>query len=48
MELVHCIQGNVLEVPTFAACFHYVCKDARYPSGKRWKYLPKSLFGNFA
>jgi len=48
MGLVNCILGNFLVVSTLAARFHYVCKDARDPSGKMWNYLSKSLFRNFA
>jgi hypothetical protein len=48
MDLVHCIQGNFLVIPTFVARCLYVCKDARDPSGKRWNYLSKSLIRNLA
>jgi len=48
MDLVNCILGNFLVVPTIAARYHYVCKDARDPSSKRWNYSSKSLFRNFA
>jgi len=48
MDLVNCTLGNVLVVPTFATRYHYVCKDARDPSGKRWNYFSKSLFVIFA
>jgi len=48
MDLVNCTLGNVLVVPIFATMYHYVCKDAGDTSGKRWNYLSKNLFGNFA
>jgi len=48
MDLVHCIQGHFLVVPTLVAKCLYVCKDARDPSGKMWNYLSKSLIGNLA
>jgi len=36
-DLVHWILGKFSVFPTFVAR----CKDAREPSGKRWKYLSK-------
>jgi len=48
MDLVQCLQGNFLVVPTFVARCLYVCKDARDPSCKRWNRLSKSLIGNLA
>ena len=40
-DLVHCIKGKFLIVPTYAARSLYVCKDAREPRGKSWNYLSK-------
>ena len=40
-DLVHCIKGKFLVVPTLAARSLYVRKDTREPSGKRWNYLSK-------
>jgi len=41
MDLVHCILGEFLVLPTLVARCLYVCKDAREPSGKNWIYLSK-------
>jgi hypothetical protein len=36
-----------LVVPTFVDRCYNVSKDARDPSGERWNYFSKRLFGNF-
>jgi hypothetical protein len=48
MNVARCILGKLLVVPTFAARFPKVSKDARDPSGERWNYLSRNPSGNFA
>jgi len=48
MDFARCILVKYLVVPNFVARCLHVSKDARDPSGDRWNYLSRRLFGNFA